>query len=136
MRILFSGLLVALIFGCGGLDEVKGVKGVKGDRGVGEQGPQGPKGDPGLQGPKGDSGLQGGIGQSCTVVDKGSVIEINCGSTKAVIEKTTQDLVICVCVNHRKQTVTASIEDINTGVYDVLNVGPCKRGTISGSLGR
>jgi hypothetical protein len=127
MRILFSlviGLL--LLLGCGGLDRVKGVKGAKGDQGL--QGPIGPEGPMGPEGPKGEDGK---IGEGCKVEDKGDYIEITCGSgadqTTAKIEKVTQELVVCACIANRRQTVTANVQEINTGKYQVLNVGPCRR---------
>lgn len=103
-------------FGCGGFDEVKGVKGVDGQNGQAVQGPQGPQGS---QGPQGNG---------CTAIDRGTYIELNCGSTISILPKATnQNLVVCVCINHAKQTLSVSLNDINNGLYEVLNIGPCRQ---------
>jgi len=136
MKILYVFLMVSLIYACGGLDRVKGVKGKGGEKGdQGEMGPEGPKGSDGIPGKDGQNGTLGkdGVpGQDCKVVDRGIYIEIVCGETSSKINKpaspSSQDLVICACIDGFKRTVSAKIADINTGKYRVLQVGPCKRG--------
>jgi hypothetical protein len=134
--------MVSLIYACGGLDRVKGVKGKVGDKGdqgeVGPVGPEGPKGQdgkdgtPGKDGQNGTLGKDGAPGQDCKVVDRGIYIEIVCGGTSSKIDKpsspSSQDLVICACIDGFKKTVSAKVADINAGKYRVLQVGPCKRG--------
>jgi len=123
------------MFGCGGLDQVKGVKGTQGDSGT--VGPMGPQGPAGPQGQQGATGKDGQNGSGCKVTDTGDAIEISCGDgSKAVIEKSSNTLVICACWYNRKTTITATIDDINAGKYKVLSVGPCQRGSIAHSLGR
>lgn len=132
MRITLLFIMMLMGLGCGGLDRVKGVKGAKGD--PGEVGPIGPVGPAGPAGPKGDPGTPG---EGCKVVDKGEYIEITCGSgadqTTARIEKGAQEVVVCACIYNRKQTVTTTWEEINSGKYQVLSVGPCRRAV--GGLG-
>lgn len=153
MRILYFSIMFSLICGCGGLDRVKGVKGKTGDKGepgeIGPVGPEGPAGkdgapgkdgNPGKDGKDGNSGKDGvdgkdgapgKDGEDCKVVDKGTHIEIICGTTTSKIDKpspSSQELVICTCIDNFKRTVSAKIEDINAGKYRVLQVGPCKRG--------
>jgi hypothetical protein len=157
MKILYGFLMVSLIYACGGLDRVKGVKGKGGEKGdqgeMGPMGPEGPKGqdgkdglpgkdgNPGTPGKDGNPGTpgtpgkDGDPGQDCKVVDRGTYIEIVCGESSSKIDKpgtsSSQDLVICACIDGFKKTVSAKIEDINAGKYRVLQVGPCKRGYAS-----
>lgn len=150
MRILYFSIMFSLICGCGGLDRVKGVKGKTGDKGepgeIGPAGPEGPAGKDGAPGKDGNpgkdgkdgkdgnpgkDGAPGKDGEDCKVVDKGTHIEIICGTTTSKIDKpstSSQELVICACIDGFKRTVSAKIEDINAGKYRVLQVGPCKRG--------
>ena len=149
MKNLFVCSLAALFFiSCGGYDRVKGVKGTPGENGVGEKGEKGEKGDKGDTGEKGNKGDKGDKGEpgkagelgeqgnkgdkgdkgeGCKVYNRELDIEIVCGTTSTVIDKPTDYLYICACVNHIKKTVKAAIDDINQGNYKILNVGPCAK---------
>lgn len=134
MKNLFVCSLAALFFiSCGGYDRVKGVKGTPGENGVGEKGSKGDKGEKGEPGKAGELGEQGNKGdkgdkgEGCKVYNRELDIEIVCGTTSTVIDKPTDYLYICACVNHIKKTVKAAIDDINQGNYKILNVGPCAK---------
>ena len=140
LKSLFVCSLAALFFiSCGGYDRVKGVKGTPGENGIGEKGDKGDTGEKGIKGEKGEPGKAGELGEQGNKGDKGDKgegckvynreldIEIVCGTTSTVIDKPTDYLYICACVNHIKTTVKAAIDDINQGSYKILSVGPCAK---------
>jgi len=93
-----------------------GAKGDKGDPGL--PGAKGDKGEPGVKGDKGDPGLPGAKG------DKGDPGAK--GDPGVCPECKIPPLVVCTCTPAGAwESLQLTIEQINSGNYDIRTVGPC-----------